>query len=201
VFLMKRSGRPGRLYSFICSTNMLRNKIKILSLDPGTKHLGFAFFENDDLVDYGVKTIRQGSSNIILRHIDEICDRWARTIKPDFLVLEKNQFSQIQTNLRLMLAISRLKKSARRNGIPCYEFDPKTIRKAICNDGNATKKRVAEVLVTYFPELVPYIKSDKEWKIKYHQNMFDAVAVGMVFIKQHINSSQRFWQLFWRKKS
>jgi len=178
---------------------MLRNKIRILSLDPGTKHLGFAVFEDTDLVDYGIKSIRQGSKNIILEHIDEIFDRWIQTINPDYLVLEKNQFSQIQNNLRLMIAIGHLKKSAKKKNIRCYEYDPRTIRKLICNDGNATKKRVSEALVTYFPELIAYIKSDKVWRVKYYQNMFDAVAVGMAFIKQHINSTQSIWKMYWRK--
>lgn len=169
---------------------MLRNKIKILSLDPGTKHLGFAVFEDTELVDYGVKSIRQGSKSSILQHIEEITKRWIKTIDPDYLVLEKNVFSQIQYNLRLVMVIRQIKNLSETNGIRHYEYDPRAIRKQICNDGNATKKRVSEVLITYFPELIPYMKSDKAWVIKYYQNMFDAVAVGMTFIKQHVNSAQ-----------
>lgn len=175
---------------------MRRNKIKILSLDPGTKHLGFAVFEDTELVDYGVKSIRQGSKNSILLHIEEITKRWVKTLDPDYLVLEKNVFSQIQYNLRLVMVINLIKKTFEKNGIRHYEFDPRAIRKEICNDGNATKKRVSEVLITYFPELIPCLKSDKAWVIKYNQNMFDAVAVGMTFIKRHINSTQSVRKLF-----
>ena len=169
---------------------MLRNKLKILSLDPGTKHLGFAVFEDTELVDYGVKSIRQGSKSSILQHIDAITNRWIKTLDPDYLVLEKNVFSQIQYNLRLIMVVRRIQKIAEKHGVRHYEYGPRTIRKEVCNDGNANKRRVSEVLITYFPELIAYIKSDKAWVIRYYQNMFDAVAVGLTFIKRHLNHTQ-----------
>jgi len=161
--------------------------------------MGFAVFEDTELVDYGVKSIRQGSKSSILQHIEEITKRWMNTLNPDYLVIEKNVFSQIQYNLRLVMVVNQIKNTAEKSGIRYYEYDPRAIRKAICNDGNATKKRVSEVLITYFPELIPFMKSDKAWVIKYYQNMFDAVAVGMTFIKRHINSPQSVRKLFWRK--
>lgn len=178
---------------------MLKNRRKILSLDPGTKHLGFAVFEDTELVDYGVKSIRQGSKSSILQHIGDITNRWIKTLDPDYLVLEKNVFSQIQYNLRLTMVIERIKNIAEKNGIRHYEYDPRAVRKKICSDGNATKKRVSEVLITYFPELIVFMKSDKAWVIKYNQNMFDAVAVGMTFIKQHTSSTQSIRKLPWRR--
>lgn len=178
---------------------MLKNRRKILSLDPGTKHLGFAVFEDTELVDYGVKSIRQGSKSSILQHIGDITNRWIKTLDPDYLVLEKNVFSQIQYNLRLTMVIGQIKNIAEKNGIRHYEYDPRAVRKEICSDGNATKKRVSEVLITYFPELIVFMKSDKVWVIKYYQNMFDAVAVGMTFIKQHTNSAQSTRKLSWRR--
>jgi len=161
--------------------------------------MGFAIFEDTELVDYGVKSIRQGSKTSILKHVDDITNRWINSLDPDYLVLEKNLFSQIQYNLRLTMVIRQMKKAAEKNGIRHYEYDPRAVRKEICNDGNATKKRVSEILITYFPELIVFTKSDKTWVIKYNQNMFDAVAVGLTFIKQHINSTQTIRDLFWKK--
>ena len=97
------------------------------------------------------------------------------------------------------MVIKQIQNLAEKNGIRHYEYDPRAVRKVICNDGNATKKRVSEVLITYFPELIPYMKSDKVWVIKYYQNMFDAVAVGMTFMKQHVDSKQSIRKPFLRK--
>jgi Holliday junction resolvasome RuvABC endonuclease subunit len=176
---------------------MEKNKIRILAIDPGTKHMGFAAFEGIELVDYGVKTIRQGSEEIILQHLEEIISRLIKEKGPDYLALERNTFSQIKQNIRLALAISKMKYIAKRFGVLVYEYDPRTIRKEICNDGNASKMRVAQTLIVSFDELKVLLQSDKVWVLRYNLNVLDAVAIGMTFIRQNISStrSSRNWLL------
>lgn len=168
---------------------MPNKKIKILSIDPGTKHMGFASFEGTELIDSGVKTVKQGSEKIIIGHIGEIITRIIAEKRPDYIAIEKNNFSQITQNVRLMRSIASMKYIAKKKGVLSYEFDIRTIRKEICNDGNANKKRVSEVLITYFPELSIYLKSNKKYVLRYNMNMFDAVAVGLTFIKLNINNA------------
>ena len=176
---------------------MRKNKIRILAVDPGTKHMGFAAFEGTELVDYGVKTISQGSEVIILQHLEEIISRLIKEKQPDYFVLERNTFSQIKQNFRLTLAISKMKHIAERLGVLVYEYDPRTIRKEICNDGNASKIRVAQTIVISFDELRVYLQSNKVWVLRYNLNLLDAVAVGMTFIRQNISSTRslRNWLL------
>jgi len=168
---------------------MTKDKIKIVSLDPGTKHLGFASFVGIELTDAGVKSIRQGSEKVIVEHTAQVVSRMLDEKQPNYLVLEKNNFSQVRQNLRLVSTIATIKYLASRRGIITYEYDLRTIRKEVCNDGNASKRRVAEVLITYFPELRIYLHSDKASTRQYHWNMFDAVAVGMTFIRQHVDNA------------
>jgi len=176
---------------------MRKNKIKILAIDPGTKHMGFAAFEGTELVDYGVKTIRQGSEEIILQHLEEIISRLIKEKQPDYFVLERNSFSQIKQNYRLTLAISKMKYIAKKFGVLVYEYDPRTIRKEICNDGNASKIRVAQTIVISFDELKVYLQSNRVWVLRYNLNLLDAVAVGMTFIRKNISSTRslRNWLL------
>jgi len=177
---------------------MLKNKIKILAVDPGTKHLGFAAFEGTELVDYGVKTIRQGSERIILEHVEEIIRRLITEKKPNYFVLERNTFSQIRQNVRLTMAIARMKYIAEKQSVLVYEYDPKTIRKEICNDGNASKLRVAQILVTLFDELKVFLQSEKTWVLRYNLNVLDAVAVGMTYIRQNVATAktvERWWTI------
>ncbi len=35
-------------------------------------------------------------------------------------------------------------------------------------------------IVSKYPELKVYINNDRKWKERYHQNMFDAVALAML---------------------
>lgn len=167
-------------------TNATQKIERILAIDPGTKYMGFAAFEGTELVDYGVKTLKQGSEGIILEHLEEIISRLIMEKKPDVFVLERNSFSQIKQNFRLMLAISRMKHIAKKQGILVFEYDPKTIRKVICNDGNASKIRVAQTIITSFAELKVFLQSDKVLVLRYNLNLLDAVAIGMTFILRNI---------------
>jgi len=41
---------------------MAKNKKKILAIDPGTRHMGYAFLDKGRLLYYGVKKISQRDS-------------------------------------------------------------------------------------------------------------------------------------------
>jgi Holliday junction resolvasome RuvABC endonuclease subunit len=59
-----------------------------------------------------------------------------------------------------------------------------TVKKAICGNGRASKKDVARVIVSKFPELKVYLTQDRTWKELYQENIFDAVALGMMVNKR-----------------
>jgi hypothetical protein len=46
------------------------------------------------------------------------------------------------------------------------------------------KKDVARIIVSKFPELKVYLTQDRVWKERFHQNMFDAVALGMMALNR-----------------
>ena len=54
------------------------------------------------------------------------------------------------------------------------------MKKFTCGNGKASKREVARVVVSRFPELRVYLTQDRAWKERFHQNMFDAVAVGVM---------------------
>jgi Holliday junction resolvasome RuvABC endonuclease subunit len=59
-------------------------------------------------------------------------------------------------------------------------FAPGKVKKFICGHGWASKYQVARVIVSKFPELKVYLTQDRAWKEVFHQNMFDAVALGVM---------------------
>lgn len=162
---------------------MRAKKNNLLAIDPGTRHLGFACFDGSALEDYGVKDIRYvtGAEDVFAA-VTTIMNRLISQKKPYALALEKNNFSQIQQNLRLTLAIGKIKQVARRHRVRVFELDPRTIRKVVCRDGNATKRELARTVSVRYPQLLPYLKTNREWAARYHQNAFDAIAVGLTFL-------------------
>jgi len=83
----------------------------------------------------------------------------------------------------LNIFVDEIKAIARRKKLQFLSYAPSTVKKFICGNGRASKKEVARVIVSKFPELKVYLTQDRAWKERYHQNMFDAVALGMMVTK------------------
>ena len=148
--------------------------------------MGFAHFEGDELVDYGVKSLRRPKQKrkpidvlrgVIIRFIEEK--------HPDAIALEKNSFSHIPQNQPLVMAIKLIHNIALQNKILIYEFAPNTIRKEVCKDGRASKRLVSKIICMRYPELNVYRETNPGWRERYNQNMFDAVACGLTYLKNY----------------
>ena len=96
---------------------MIKHKVKILAIDPGTKYIGVAFLEGVKLIYHEVKVI---------------------------------------------------------------SYAPSTVRKRIAGNGRASKEELSVIIVSKYPELKVYLSQDRAWKNQHHQNMFDAIALGLM---------------------
>ncbi len=153
---------------------------KVLAIDPGTRHLGIAFFDGKDLIYHGVKTIQKMSSaNGTLSEGRKVILRLIQDFKPTTLVVEKTFFSNNRNSALLNMLADEIKTIGKKKGLNVMSFAANTVRKSVCGNGAASKDEIARVIVAYYPELKPYLTSDRKWKEKFHRNMFDAVALGM----------------------
>jgi crossover junction endodeoxyribonuclease RuvC len=158
--------------------------MKILAIDPGTREMGVAILEGEQLVYYGVKTIRQRRSPAeVLRRIQEITASLIARFRPDCMAIEKMFIIQKNASL-LVVAAEEVKATARQHGLPVYEYAPTVVRKLICNSGRATKRETAKVIARRFPELRTYLEQKTKWESLYYANMFDAVALAVCCYQQ-----------------
>jgi Holliday junction resolvasome RuvABC endonuclease subunit len=168
------------------------HKHSFVAIDPGHREIGFAHFDCDELVDYGVKSLRRSKLNKSPYEIFEaILIRFIKEKTPSAIALEKNSFAKINQNLPVMRIIKMVHEIAKKHNIPVYEFAPNTIRKEICNDGRATKRDVAKIISASIPELAVYQESSRIWRERYYQNMFDAVACGLTYLKFYGKESNK----------
>jgi Holliday junction resolvasome RuvABC endonuclease subunit len=160
---------------------MPKKNSKILAIDPGTRELGVAFLEDKKLIYHGVKVIRNGKSpHEKLREGRKIILRLIKDFNPQLLVVEKAFFAQNRNTSLLNVLVDEIRAIGRRKKLKLISYAPSTVKKYICGNGRAGKKEVARVVVAKYPELKVYLTQDRGWKEKYHQNMFDAVALGMM---------------------
>ena len=160
---------------------MSKNKSKILAIDPGTREMGIAFLDKGKLIYYGVKTFGEFlSPHEKLRTGRKIILRLIQDFKPKILVIEKTFYARNRNTSLLNVFADEIVSVAKRKRLKVISYAPCTVRKYICGYGRASKLDVARVIVSKYPELKVYLTQDRAWKEKYHRNMFDAVALGMM---------------------
>lgn len=154
---------------------------KILAIDPGTKHLGFALLEGSTLIHYGVKTISGGkpSENCLIQG-KRIVSRLIEDFKPHVLIVEKTYFGNNKDSQTLNLLTKQIRRIGVEKGLTVQNIATNSVRKIVCGNGEATKDDVAKAMVLKYPELRPYLTSDRRWKEEFYRNMFDAVALALV---------------------
>ena len=160
---------------------MIQNKKRILAIDPGTRRIGVALLEDGKILYHGVKvTKKQKTPNATLQEARKAILRLITDLKPKIIICEKAFFSKNRNASLLRVLVDEIKAIAKRKGIHLQSFAPSTVKKNIAGNGRASKMEVAKVVVSKYPELKVFLTQDRAWKEKFHQNMFDAVALGML---------------------
>jgi len=154
---------------------------RILAIDPGTRLMGIAFLDKGQLIYHGVKIIKKDRSpNDNLQYARRIILRLIKDFKPNQLVVEKAFFANNRNASLLNVLVDEIRAIARRKRLKLISYSPSTVKKFICGNGWASKDEVARAVVSRYPELKVYLTQDRDWKERFHQNMFDAVALGVM---------------------
>jgi crossover junction endodeoxyribonuclease RuvC len=170
---------------------MSKNKPKILAIDPGTRYMGVAFLDGEKLIYHGVKVILNDKSpNEKLKEGKEIIIRLIDDFKPDILVVEKSFFANNRTASLLHVFINEIIAIGNKKGLKVVNYATSTVRKSVCGNGRASKKELSKVIVSKYPNLKVYMSQDRAWKELYHQNMFDAIALGLMVLSSTENGKR-----------
>ena len=160
---------------------MPQKNLRILAIDPGTRLMGVAFLDKGRLIYHGVKVIKKGKSphetlhkarKIILRLIRDFC--------PHVIVVEKAFFANNRNAALLNVLVDEIKAIVRRKQLRLVAYSPSALKKFITGNGRASKEEVSRAVVLHYPELRVYLTQNRAWKERFHQNMFDAVALGIM---------------------
>ena len=158
----------------------MKKNNRVLAIDPGTHYIGVAVLDGTKLVYYGVKTLsnRKSPHDILVegrKLIRELIDDF----KPKTLAVEKTFFANNRNSALLNVFANEIVAIGKRKGLRVKLLAANVVRKEICRNGWATKREVAQEICHRFPELMPFLSSDRRWKEDFYLNMFDAVALGI----------------------
>ena len=100
---------------------MAKNNLKILAIDPGTRHMGYVFLDKGKLLYYGVKIIERGKSpSETLREERKTILRLINDLKPNILVVEKTFISNNRSASLLNVFFDEIKAIGRRGKAFAY---------------------------------------------------------------------------------
>ena len=158
----------------------MKKNNRVLAIDPGTHYIGVAVLDGAKLAYYGVKTLshRKSPHDILMegrKLIRELIDDF----KPKTLAVEKTFFANNRNSALLNVFAGEIVVIGKRKGLRVKLLAANVVRKEICRNGWATKREVAQEICHRFPELMPFLSSDRRWKEDFYLNMFDAVALGI----------------------
>lgn len=162
-----------------------KKPIRILAVDPGTRYMGVAVFEDKDLIYSTVKIVKEKkmSSSMVLKKAEGIISSLIEDYDPHILVVEKTFFVQSKRSSLLNVLTDEMKILGKKKGLRVYAYAPTTVRKFVCQNGKATKMKTALMIATeYYPWLYRYYEKDTKkqwWEERYWANMFDAIALGL----------------------
>ena len=160
---------------------MTKDVLRILAVDPGTRHMGVAIIQGEELLYYAVKSFKEkrpayqlliATRDALVQLIDDY--------RPRVLAYEKTFYVQQKSSAMLHVQEMEIARLGRTKGLVVIGHSPQHIRKILCRDGRATKEAVAAALTQRFPQLEGYRVTNAPRRAKYWHNMFDAVAVGVV---------------------
>lgn len=160
---------------------MQKTHHRILAIDPGTRLMGIALLDHGKLIYHSVEVIPRGRSpQQTLQRARDAVLRLINDLKPTVVAAEKTFFSKNRNAALLNVLFDEIRAIARSKRLQFISFAPSTVKKFTCGNGWAGKKEVALVVVSIFPELKVYLNQDRAWKERFHLNMFDAIAVGLM---------------------
>jgi len=163
----------------------MKKEERIISIDPGTKYCGVSVFQGKEIVVSLVKTLSaRGSVGKRREEVKKVFSSLIKDYAPDILVMEKPFFFWSKQSKFLDAMVEEVKGLARKEKMKIYEFSPRTVRKIVCGNGNASKKEAAQIICSLYPELKIYLNQDRRYKELYWGHAFDSAGLGVCYLKK-----------------
>jgi Holliday junction resolvasome RuvABC endonuclease subunit len=103
---------------------------------------------------------------------------------PTVLAYEQSVYVQQVSSTLLRAVEHELQVTAKTAGLRVIAYSPASVRQSLCGEPWSTKHMVAARLVERFPELERYRIGQSARSERYRLNMFDALAVAVVAVRQ-----------------
>jgi len=157
---------------------MTKRPLKIIGINPGTRYLGIAVFQESELMDWRIKVLKGKWSKEKMKRALKIISDFIERYEPCVLAIKKLHSSRRSQNLARLVA--RIKEFSKRKGLKFYQYSIKDLEEFFIREDKLNKKNLAEVIVSENPALFHELQKEKNHKNPYHIRMIEAVALASI---------------------
>jgi Holliday junction resolvasome RuvABC endonuclease subunit len=158
---------------------MIRNIIRIVGINPGTRYLGIAVLYGQELMDWRIKTLPGKWSVGKIEKAKEILADLIDFHDPSVLVIKKLHAARRTQNLERL--VKTIKDHAKRKGLGVCQYSIKEIEKRFVEAGKLNKRNLIEAMARQYPPLGYDLAIERRSKNPYYFRLFEAVALGSMF--------------------
>jgi len=173
--------------------------IHLLAIDPGSRYLGVAVFEDLFLLNWRTQIIEDKgrSAQAAVSRVRQIVRQSIKEHHVTMVVVRPYCPCPRHTSKVVAAMVKEIQRFGKQQGLRVSLCDPQRARKFLCQGTRATKMEVARIISTdrYPHPLLRHIYEEtraKPWfREKYHLQMFSAIALGLYALSkcQHIRLS------------
>jgi len=165
---------------------MNKKLLKILAINPGTRYIGVAVFEGQELKEWRVKVFRGKWSKKKLRRIKMLmCDTIDKH-GADVLAIKKLQPYRSSKNLNQLTSV--IKRLSKRRGLKVYQYSIKDLKAFYSPEERINKRKLAQLMAFRYPSLWYEFKRERNNRNPYYTRVFEAAAIGEVCAEQLNNN-------------
>ena len=157
---------------------MVKESLKIIGINPGTRYLGIAVFQGPEILDWRIKSLKRRWSKEKMKKAQKLISEFIEKYKPNFLAIKRLHPSRRSLNLARLVA--RIKGFLKRKGFKIYQYSIKDLEEFFIKEGKLNKKNLGEAIVSEYPVLFHELKKEKRNKNPYFVKVFEATALASV---------------------
>jgi len=160
---------------------MNQKTLKIIGINPGTRYLGIAVFQDSELLDWRVKTFRGKWTKEKAERILKVIREQIEIHDINTIAIKKLHPSRSSKNLKLL--VSKIKSLVKRKRIKAKSYSVKELERLFLTDEKPNKRNLAEKIIREYPMLAHELNKEKSRKHSYYLRTIEAVALGMMIKK------------------
>lgn len=155
---------------------MLDNIRKIVCINLGTRYVGLATFQDQNLRDWRVKTFNGKWSESKEKKILEALSGYLDDYLPDLVIFKDHD------PVRSSPALDWLRESAitlvKTRGLLVKKYSLLALKSLLPKGSRKNREMLAEEVAKRWPAIGLELQKERKNRNSYHQKMFEAVALG-----------------------